>query len=65
MTKVRTIDLVIKKQSDMIMLLKYLIYTLQTLDGNIGSAKQIFEDKYNFHMLEKKVELGVSWLTKD
>jgi hypothetical protein len=41
-TSIRTIDLVIRNQDDMVSLLTFLIHSLKTIDGQRGSANKIF-----------------------
>jgi len=45
LTKYRTIDLLIKNQSDMFDLLYFLISKLKTIDGNAGSAKELVRSR--------------------
>ena len=44
-TKYRTIDLLIKNQTDMSDLIYFLIIKLKTIDGNAGSAKELVRER--------------------
>ena len=59
-TQYRTIDLVIKDLSDMETLLKFLIYKLETQNGQKGSASKLFKDSYNEKFRQLCFELKTS-----
>lgn len=56
----RDIDLVIKDDKDMDRLLKFLIYKMQTIDGNKGSSVKILEvlNKQRIKILRQKQKNG-------
>ena len=60
---VRNINLVIKDQMQMDLFLKFLIYRLETVDGNVGSGKKLVEYRAPIELERLRVMLDVPELT--
>ena len=64
MTKHRDIDLVIKDEEEMMTLLKFLIYTLKTVDGLANTAMPIIEALNQQKIREYKSKFGKDSIKK-
>ena len=61
--EIRNINLVIKDQSQMDLFLKFLIYRLETIDGNVGSGKKLVKYRLPIELERLKTLLEVPILT--
>ena len=58
MLKHRDVELVIKNEKHMDRLLKFLVFNMNTVDGNKGSAKGIYDKLVKQHTQKEKKDLA-------
>ena len=62
--KNRDVDLVIKNQEEMNRLVKYLLYRINSVDGNKNSAQPIIDSNPNEDVFKLKHEISIKTMTR-